>query len=136
MGPLVGIWKRARAWRRFKFTSGGLIFTIGSLAVGFAAINTGNNLLYLLVGAMLGFIALSSWLSEQTIQRLEVRRRVPRGVTVGKPVRITYHMTNRKRRLPTLATLLTEQGLPGSAFVPQVLAGNTETVKSENIHPA
>jgi uncharacterized protein (DUF58 family) len=121
-----------RAWRRFKFTSGGLVFTGGSFAVGFAAINTGNNLLYLLVGAMLGFIALSSWLSEKTIQRLEILRRVPRGVTVGRPVRISYHVSNRKDRIPTLATFVTEEGLPGSAFIPRVLAGETETVKSEN----
>lgn len=108
------------------------MFTLGALAVGFAAINTGNNLLYLLVGAMLGFIVLSSWLSEKTIQRLEIRRRVPRGVTVGKPVRISYHVSNHKSRLPTLATFLSEDGLPGSAFIPRVLAGETETVKSEN----
>jgi uncharacterized protein (DUF58 family) len=100
--------------------------------VGFAAINTGNNLLYLLVGAILGFIVLSSWLSEKTIQRLEIQRRVPRGVTVGHPVRISYHVWNRKKRIPTLATFLTEAGLPGSAFLSRVGAGDTATVKSEN----
>ena len=111
---MAAAWRRLRAWRRFKFTKGGAVFTAGALAVGFAAINTGNNLLYLLVGAMLGFIALSSWLSEKMIQRLEIRRRIPRGVTVGKTVRISYHVANRKDRLPTLATFLTEAGLPGS----------------------
>jgi uncharacterized protein (DUF58 family) len=100
--------------------------------VGFAAINTGNNLLYLLVGAMLGFIVLSSWLSEKTIQRLQIQRRVPRGATVGHPVRVAYHVSNRKARVPTLATFLTEEGLPGSAFLSSVLPGQTVTVKSEN----
>ena len=50
-------WARIRAWRRIRFTSGGVVFTLGTTAVGFAAMNTGNNLLYLLLGAMLGFIA-------------------------------------------------------------------------------
>lgn len=100
--------------------------------MGFAAINTGNNLLYLLLGAMLGFITLSSWLSEKMIQRLEIQRRVPRGTTVDHPVRISYHVSNHKRHLPTLALCLTEGGLPGSAFLPRVLPGHTETVKSEN----
>ena len=46
--------------------------------------NTGNNLLYLLLGAMLGLIAVSSWLSEQAIRGLEIKRLTPRGVTVGR----------------------------------------------------
>ena len=50
-------WRKFRAWRRISFTSGGLAFTIGALAVGFAAMNTGNNLLYLPLGSMPGFIA-------------------------------------------------------------------------------
>ena len=35
--------------------------------IGYAAVNTGNNLLYLLLGAMLGFITLSGWLSERVL---------------------------------------------------------------------
>jgi uncharacterized protein (DUF58 family) len=125
-------WRRIRAWRRIKFTSGGLVFTGGAFAVGFAAVNTGNNLLYLLLGAMLGLIALSGWLSEQTLRGLEISRRVPRGVTVGKLVRITYHVTNRKKRLPTLAAFLTEVGLSEGAFLPSALAGESVSVRSEN----
>ncbi|MGB1780177.1 MAG: hypothetical protein ACPHQP_11530, partial [Longimicrobiales bacterium] len=68
-------WARIRAWRRIRFTSGGVVFTVGTTAVGFAAMNTGNNLLYLLLGAMLGFIAVSGWLSEQAIRGLRVERR-------------------------------------------------------------
>ncbi len=127
-----GVWLRIRAWRRIRFTAGGLVFTAGAFAVGFAAVNTGNNLLYLLLGAMLGMIALSGWLSEQTLRRLEIVRRVPRGVTVGRPVRLTYHVTNRKTRLPTLAAYLTEDGLNESAFLARVLAGENVTAHSDN----
>ena len=125
-------WRRLRAWRRIRFTTGGAVFTGGAFAIGFAAVNTGNNLLYLLLGAMLGFIALSGWLSEQALRGLEVRRWIPRGVTVGKTVRITYHVTNRKLRIPTLAVYLIEEGLPGSACVARLDAGESITVRSEN----
>ena len=57
--------------------------------------NTGNNLLYLLLGSMLGFIAVSSWLSEQAIRALRVERRGPRSVTVGHDLRLTYEVRNR-----------------------------------------
>ncbi|MDZ7781327.1 MAG: DUF58 domain-containing protein [Gemmatimonadota bacterium] len=123
---------RLRAWRRIHFTAGGVAFTIGTTAVGLAALNTGNNLLYLLLGAMLGFIAVSGWLSEQTIRSLEIERQVPRAVTVGADVVLTYHVRNRKRRLPTLAVELVEEGLPEPAFLSHVPAGGSATVRSTN----
>ncbi len=128
----VELWQRIRGWRRIRFTRGGLVFTMGAFAVGFAAINTGNNLLYLLLGAMLGFIAVSGWLSEQMIRRLRVRRKTPRGVTVGNPVRIEYTILNRKERLPTFALEISEKGLPGKAFLPSLPAGETLIIRSEN----
>ena len=125
-------WRRLRAWRRIRFTAWGAVFTAGAFAIGFAAVNTGNNLLYLLLGAMLGFIALSGWLSEQVLRGIDVSRRTPQGVTVGKTFRITYHVTNRKRRLPTLAVHLVEDGLPGAAFIGRLDAEESVTVRSEN----
>ena len=71
--------------------------------LGVAAIGTGNNLLFLLLGAMLGFITLSGWLSEQMLRKVEVRRRPPRGVTAGEPARVAYELANGKRRLPSFA---------------------------------
>ncbi len=94
--------------------------------------NTGNNLLFLLLGAMLGSIALSGWLSERAIRQLEVRRRVPRGATVDRPVRIAYEVRNHKKRIPTYSLELREEGLPDSAFVAGVAPGETVTVRSEH----
>ena len=125
-------WKRLRGWRRIRFTTGGALFSAGSLAIGSAAVNTGNNLLFLLLGAMLGFIALSGWLSERILLHLEIRRHTPRGVTVEKPIRITYYVTNRKRLFPTLAVYLFEEGLPEPAFISRVGAGESVVVGSEN----
>lgn len=112
--------RRVRAWRRIRFTTGGLVFTLGALAVGFAAMNTGNNLLYLLLGAMLGFIAVSGWLSEQAIRGLRIVRHLPRSVTVGRAMRLRYTVRNTKSWLPSLAVELVEQGLPERAFVAHV----------------
>ncbi len=125
-------WKRFWSWRRLKFTRSGLLFTGGTFAVGFAAISTGNNLLYLLLGAMLGFIAISSWLSEQVIGAIRVLRRTPRGVTVGHPVRIRYQVINRRKRIPAFALEIGEEELPGEAFVPFLKPGRTQATASEN----
>ena len=129
---LAGLWGRIRAWRRIRFTSGGAAFSLGAMAVGFAAMNTGNNLLYLLLGSMLGFIAVSGWLSEQAIRALHIERRSPRAVTVGHDLRITYEVTNHKRRLPSLAVELSEAGLPEPAFVAHVGPDENVSVRSIN----
>lgn len=125
-------WRKLRAWRRITFTSGGFVFTIGSFAVGFSAMNTGNNLLYLLLGSMLGFITVSGWLSEQTISGLHIERRIPSAVTVGQSMRLTYHVRNVKKRLPSLAVEIFEEGLPEGAFLTHVAAGTTVEARSTN----
>jgi len=132
VNTLKEAWRKLRGWRRIRFTTSGAAFSAGSLAIGFAAVNTGNNLLYLLLGAMLGFIGLSGWLSERILLRLVISRRTPRGVTVENPIRITYSVANRKRWFPTLAVYLIEPGLPEPAFIGRVGAGQSVTVSSEN----
>jgi len=131
-GRLRKLWARLRAWRRIRFTSGGFAFTGGTFAVGFAALNTGNNLLYLLLGSMLGFITVSSWLSEQAIRALRVERRGPRSVTVGHDLRLTYEVENLKPHLPSLAVEISESGLPEPAFLAHVPAGGRARARSIN----
>lgn len=125
-------WRTVRAWRRMRFTRGGVAFTLGTMAVGFAALNTGNNLLYLLLGSMLGFIIVSGWLSEPAIRGLRIERRHPRAVTVGRDFRITYEVTNLKKRLPSLAVELVEAGLPERAFLAHVGPAGQTTTRSVN----
>jgi len=117
--------------RRLRFSGTGWMFTLGTLVLGLAAIGTGNNLLYLVLGAMLGFITLSGWMSEQMIRRLEVRRRPPRALTAGVPGRIVYEVRNAKRRLPSLAVEVGEAGLPGRAWIAALDPGAAATVRAE-----
>lgn len=116
-------WRRLRAWRRVRFTGAGVVFTVGTLAVGFAAINTGNNLLYLLLGALLGFLVLSGWLSEQSIRKISVRRHVPVGTPVDRDVRVHYRVTNGKRYFASMALEVGEASLAGRAFFDRIDPG-------------
>jgi len=129
---LRDVWRRVRAWRRINFTLGGLVFTLGTLAVGFAAMNTGNNLLYLLLGAMLGFIAVSGWMSEQAIRGLSLERELPRAVTVGQELRIGYRISKGNGKVPAVAVEIGEQGLPGTAFFAHVAIGGRARARSQN----
>ena len=136
---------RLRSWfrapRRLSFTRAGWLFTLGALAVGVAAIPTGNNLLFLVLGSMLGFISVSGWLSEQTIQRLEIERRIPRGVTAGKPFRMGYRIRNHKRRMPSHAVEIREAQLVAldartkPAWLSTLPGAGVTSVRAEHVVP-
>jgi uncharacterized protein (DUF58 family) len=91
-------WRRLRPPRRLSFTREGRIIVILSVGVGFAAINTGNNLLYLLLGWLLSFIIASGILSELTLKRLTVERRPPPRVFAGEPFLMEVVIKNEKAR--------------------------------------
>ncbi|HKJ92366.1 MAG TPA: DUF58 domain-containing protein [Longimicrobiales bacterium] len=127
-------WARVRRWfkppRRLYFTRGGGFFTAGAFAIGLAAINTGDNLLYLLLGAMMGFIAVSGWLSEQVVRGIEVRALPPHAATAGTPTRIGYEVRNRKRWMPSYALEVIEPD-GGRAYSPVVRAGHDGVVRAQ-----
>src|SRR5690606_10820575 len=75
------------------------------------------------LGAMLGAMAVSGWLSEQVVRGVSLRRGTPRGTPVGRAVRVRYRVKNGKRRLASLGLEVREAGLPGVAFLARVPAG-------------
>ena len=127
-------WATIREWlrppRRLKFTRAGGLFTFGVIALGFATLNTGNNLLYLLLGALLGLIVVSGWLSEQALRGLRIVRRANRGIA-GEPLSLTYEVSNAKRRLPSLALEFREHDARIHAFLPFVAPGKTAVARTD-----
>jgi len=103
--------RRALSWlrqklrppRRLSFTREGRLVVLVSIGVGFAAINTGNNLLYLLLGWLLSFIIASGALSEATMRGLRVRRRPPPRVFAGQPFLMEIAVENEKDALASFS---------------------------------
>lgn len=96
-------WHRLRAPRKLKFTREGKFFVGITLGVGFAAINTGNNLLYLLLGMLLALIIVSGLMSELSLRELTVVRRLPLRAQVGRPHLVEIEVFNHKGRVPSYA---------------------------------
>jgi uncharacterized protein (DUF58 family) len=96
-----------RAWwrppRKLRVTREGKYFIGITFGVGFAAINTGNNLLYLLLGMLLALIVVSSVMSELSLRRLTVVRRLPPRAQVGRPHLVEVEVHNHKRKIPSYA---------------------------------
>lgn len=89
--------------RKLKFTREGKYFLGITLGVGFAAINTGNNLLYLLLGMMLSLIIVSGVMSELSLRTLTVKRRLPARAQVGRSHLVEIEVYNNKSRVPSYA---------------------------------
>ena len=96
-------WARLKPPRRLKFTREGKFFVGITLGVGFAAINTGNNLLYLLLGMLLALIIVSGLMSELSLRDLTVVRRLPLRAQVGRPHLVEIEVFNHKGRVPSYA---------------------------------
>ena len=77
-GRASSLWRRMweRAPRQLRFTSSGRVLVGLALAVGFAAVNTGNNLLFLGWGLVLSAILLSGVLSEAVLRNLAAQAEV------------------------------------------------------------
>ncbi len=101
-------WPRRRLWP----TRDGWWCLGAALGLGFAAINTGNNLLYLLVSMLLGLIIVSGVLSEQSIRRVRVEPVLPDELFAGQLALFGARVANRKRWRASYS--ITVEGLGGS----------------------
>ncbi len=95
--------ERRATTRRLKFTREGKYYLGITLGVGFAAINTGNNLLYLLLGMLLALIIVSGVMSELSLRKLTVTRRLPMRAQVGRAHLVEIEVFNHKGRIPSYA---------------------------------
>ncbi|TSA05193.1 MAG: DUF58 domain-containing protein [Nitrospiraceae bacterium] len=90
-------------YRSLRLTPEGVRFLLLTMAVGMAALNTGNNLLYLLLAMMLSLIVMSGILSEQCLRHLVIRRVIPDDMFANSPATVTLAITNRQSRLPSFS---------------------------------
>jgi uncharacterized protein (DUF58 family) len=73
------------------------------LGIGAAALNTGNNLLYLVFGMMCAFLLLSGVLSNNTLSRIAVVPYFPARIFAGEVVPVHIDLINHKRWFPSFA---------------------------------
>ena len=88
-------------WARTSLTKEGIVFLGLSLFVGFAALNTGNNLLYLAFGMMLSFIVASGVMSMVNLARIEVSVKASGDMFAALPSRLKFSLRNGKYLIPS-----------------------------------
>jgi uncharacterized protein (DUF58 family) len=119
------------AWkRRLAFTRAGRWYTGLTVGIGLAATNTGNNLLFLVLGLLLASIIVSGILSEQSLKGVRVERRLPAAATAGQPALVGLLAHNGKARAPSFSLEIRERGgdAAGHGFLVILPAGNAAEV--------
>lgn len=85
-----------------------------TLLLGVAAVNTGNNLLFLVVSAMLGFMAVSGLLGWLNIRGLALSVHFPDEVYAGIETLASIRIKNRKTLLPSFLIKVSLAGSPAT----------------------
>ena len=110
--------------RSLRLTSEGVRFLLFTIGIGVAAVNTGNNLFYLLLAMMLSLVVVSGLLSEQCVRWLNFHRHVPDLIMANEPTMVTISLTNHSRWLPSFSIRLFDvahgQDLDRGLFVDHV----------------
>lgn len=94
---------RVRDAFNYDVTGVGIIYVLTVLLIGVAALNTGNNLLYVIVAAMLAAILVSGVASAVVLRDLELDIRLPEHVFTGTPTLGRIAIRNRRRWLPSFS---------------------------------
>ncbi len=130
---------RVKSWiqpqRRLSITRLGRVFLLMTFGIGIGALNTGNNLLYLVLGLLLSLIIVSGILSERVIWRIEVRRQLPDHVTAHEAFSIRYVVSTTAAMSFAIRVKETDGRFLEDAFVPVVARGLPQLVRTTAVAP-
>jgi uncharacterized protein (DUF58 family) len=87
----------------YKISQAGWIYIGATLLVALAALNTGNNLLFLILACLISVILMSGILSSISLAGVELRIELPDHIFAGQTVRAGVELRNDKLALPSFA---------------------------------
>lgn len=139
---MIARWRaQLRAWagqyNRVRPTPAGVAFLIVTVGVAIGAMNTGNNLLYAVLSALLATLIVNNVLAEWNLRGLRARRALPAELFAGQPARGQLVLENPRRVGAALGVRLDEQdGGRAHAELPEVAAGGEAAAPADWTFPA
>lgn len=88
---------------RYKITRGGALFILAIVLVGLAAISSANNLLFLILAAMLATLLVSGFVSRLCLAALQLDFLVPEHIPAGRSVPGKLFVRNQKWFMPSFS---------------------------------
>jgi len=98
----------------YKISRAGWLYFGATLLVALAALNTGNNLLFLILSCLVSIILMSGILSSISLAGIELRIGLPEHIFAGQTLRAHVELINGKLTLPSFA-LRVEAVVPKNA---------------------
>jgi uncharacterized protein (DUF58 family) len=99
-------WDWLPFFSHYNVTREGWIYFGAVTIVVFAAINTSNNLLYMVLSALLAILLLSGFLSGLNFRDLKLDVRIPAHCFAGEPFPISVQIRNQKRFFPSFSVTI------------------------------
>jgi uncharacterized protein (DUF58 family) len=87
----------------YQLTREGMAYLVLALLIGIAAVNTGNNLLYIVLGAMVAAVGVSGVASAAVLRRLELELIAPRNAFAMRPVTLRVNLHNPRLWMPAFS---------------------------------
>ena len=104
----------------YKISRAGWLYFGATLLVALAALNTGNNLLFLILACLVSVILMSGILSSISLAGVDLKIDLPEHMFAGQTVRASVELINQKLTLPSFA-LRVEAVVPKDAPVAALL---------------
>lgn len=103
-----------------RFTKVGTSFLIFTVVIGFAALNTGNNPLYIGLTFMLGCLLLSGIASKGGLKHLQIELRGLDDAWAGRPLDLTLRITNTSRIWNIRDVVIVSDDLSQPVLIPMI----------------
>ncbi|HEV8385211.1 MAG TPA: DUF58 domain-containing protein [Candidatus Acidoferrales bacterium] len=87
----------------YKLTKEGVVYVTGVFVIALAALNTGNNLLFMILASMLAGIIVSGILSSIVLTGIGLKLELPEHIFAEQPVLATLEIENEKLSLPSFS---------------------------------
>ncbi len=98
----------------YKLTREGIIYLALIFVVALAALNTGNNLLFMVLACLLAGMLISGFLSRMVLTGIEVRLELPEHIFCGQPILAIAEVRNSKPLMPSFSVSLVGEDRPRS----------------------
>ena len=90
----------------YKLTREGGVYITAIFIIALAALNTGNNLLYIILSSLLAGILVSGTVSRMVLTGIELTLELPEHIFAQRPVLASLTLSNRKLTLPSFSLLV------------------------------
>ncbi len=101
----------------YRLTREGLIYLVAVFVVALASVNTGNNLLFMILACLLAGILISGVLSRVVLTGLELQIDLPEHVFAEQPIVAAVEVRNEKNMMPSFSLRVVGAGESGDSQI-------------------